>query len=133
VLPNLDWRPFRAIISNALSKSFASSEASTSCAVSTKRSCRSASVSLGKRFAFGFCDMPHNVASSKGNSSWAESGSLRFRRQKRGRLGRLLCPLTTSCLISEPLSARSKQREISSLYVIKTEFHSVRITEIKFG
>src|ERR1700738_2114292 len=77
---------------NAFSKSAGFSDASTSWAISTKRLCRSASVSLGKRFVEGFLAMRYNVASSKGSSSWSGSGLCRFPRQKRGRLGRLFCP-----------------------------------------
>jgi hypothetical protein len=39
---------------NAFSKSAGFSDASTSWAISTKRLCRSASVSLGRRFGDGF-------------------------------------------------------------------------------
>ena len=116
---------------NALSKSFGSSEASTSRAISTKRLCRSASESFGKRFVLGFSAMPHNVASSKGNSSWSGSASRRYPRHLRGRLGRLRSPLARSCLIGKPLADNAFQSEIGALLIVNAELNAVGIAEIK--
>ena len=117
----------------ALSKSRAFSEASTSRAISTKRLCRSASLSLGKRFVVGFCfaAIPHNVSSSKGNSSCAGCGSRRFPRHCLGRLGRLRSPLATSRFVSEALAARSFNRQIGALHVVNTELDPIGVPEIE--
>jgi len=118
---------------SALSKSFGSSEASTSRAIATKRLCLSLSESFGKRFALVFRAMPRNVSSSKGNTSWLESRSWRFPRHTRGRLGRVRCPLATSCFVGKAFAARHLDHNRGTLHIVVTEFHAVAVAEIEFG
>jgi hypothetical protein len=120
-------------LSNARSNSLGSSDASTSRAVSRKRLWRSVSVSFGKRFRGIFFTMPHNVASSKGSSSWRGSASRLGRRHDRGRLGRLCCPLATSCLIGQPLAFDTLQGEIGPCNIANSELNAIGIAEIKFA
>jgi hypothetical protein len=125
---------FFVSLSKARSKSSGFSDASTSRAISTKRLWRSASVSLGKRFDDVSFVMPHDVASSNGNSSWRGSAAiLAGRRHEGGRLGRLRWPLATSCLISETLALDALQREIAARRVVNAKLDPVRITEVEFA
>jgi hypothetical protein len=113
----------------ALSKSFGSSEASTSRAISTKRLCRSASLSFGKGFVLGFvfAAMPNNVSSSNGNSSWRASVSRRFPRHTRGRLGRLFWPSATSCFVGKTLTACSLNHNRGA------KLHAVAVAKIELA
>ena len=58
---------------------------------------------------------------------------IRLRRQCRSDFGRLRWPLATSCFIGQPLALGTFDREVGALNVIKSEFDSMGIAEIKLA
>ncbi len=123
--------------SNARSKSFGSSYAPTSRAISLKRAWRSASLSLGLGFD-GRGMTPIWAAprqSSNGSASWSGSASpWRGFRQRRGASDPGLSrPSATSRFIGETLAFAADHREGRAFFIFDAELASGVIPEVEFA
>ena len=101
------------IFSNALSKSFAFSDAPTSRAVLTKRAWRSASVNFSRRSGGDFLGMPPACQNSQSR-----------------RFGLLL---VRSRFIGEALALDSRESEVGAGHIVNAKLHAVAVAKVELG
>ena len=116
------------IFSNTRWKSFASSDASTSRAISLNRLWRSASVN----FSFGLSATSHS--SSVNENFICGSGSRSLNREGWNWRGRALClPCSTSRFIGQPLANDTFERDFCAHRVVETNLFPVAVTEVELA